>query len=55
LSKGAKQEGSRLRALELLGRAAGMFRDQQAQTEKPVTAEELRRELAGHLKLVAKG
>jgi hypothetical protein len=52
LSKGAKQEGSRLRALELLGRAAGMFRDQQAQTEKPVTAEELRRELAGHLRLV---
>ena len=55
LSKGAKQEGSRLRALELLGRAAGMFKEQQTQTEKPVTAEELRRELAGHLKLVAKG
>ena len=55
LSKGAKQEGSRLRALELLGRAAGMFKDQQQTADKPITAEELRRELAGHLKLVAKG
>lgn len=55
LSKGAKQEGSRLRALELLGRAAGMFKEQQQTADKPITAEELRRELAGHLKLVAKG
>ena len=53
LSKGAKQEGSRLKALELLGRSAGMFRDQQQSVDKPITAEELRRELAGHLKLVA--
>lgn len=53
LSKGAKQEGSRLKALELLGRSAGMFKDQQQQAEKALTAEELRRELAGHLKLVA--
>jgi hypothetical protein len=55
LSKGAKQEGSRLRALELLGRAAGMFKEQQQTADKPITAEELRRELAGHLKLVATG
>jgi len=52
LSKGGKQEGTRLRALELLGRAAGMFRDVQQQIEKPLTADELRRELAGHLRLV---
>lgn len=53
LSKGAKQEGSRLKALELLGRSAGMFKDTAIQADqKPITAEELRRELAGHLRLV---
>lgn len=52
LTKGGKQEGSRLKALELMGRAAGMF--QQA-SDKPVdkpTAEQLRKELSGHLKLL---
>ena len=52
LTKGGKQEGSRLKALELMGRAAGMF---QIATDKPVdkpTAEQLRRELSGHLKLL---
>jgi hypothetical protein len=52
LTKGGKQEGSRLKALELMGRAAGMF--QQA-TDKPVdkpSAEQLRKELSGHLKLL---
>lgn len=53
LSKAGKQEGTRLRALELLGRAAGMYREQQPETEKPLTAEQLRQELAGHLKLVS--
>lgn len=53
LSKSGKQEGTRLRALELLGRAAGMYREQQADTEKPLTAEQLRQELTGHLKLVS--
>lgn len=52
LSKAGKQEGTRLRALELLGRSAGLFKDQQQAEEKPVTAEQLRQELAGHLKLV---
>ena len=52
LSKGAKQEGSRLKALELMGRAAGMFQQSiEAPTEKP-TAEQLRKELSGHLKLL---
>lgn len=53
LSKAGKQEGTRIRALELLGRAAGMFKDQQQQADKPLTADELRKELAGHLRLVA--
>jgi hypothetical protein len=53
LSKTGKQEGTRLRALELLGRAAGMYREQQAEADKPLTAEQLRQELTGHLKLVS--
>lgn len=53
LSRGAKQEGSRIRALELLGRTAGMFRDTVEQKQAPVTAEQLRKELAGHLRLLS--
>lgn len=53
LSKAARQEGSQLKALELLGRAAGMWRDVQPQTEKPLTAAELKAALAGHLRLVS--
>lgn len=52
LSKGANQEGSRLKALELLGRSAGMWKEQQASTERPLTAAELKQQLAGHLRLV---
>lgn len=52
LSKAGKQEGSRLKALELLGRHAGMWQAQQQAPEQPVTAEQLRRELSAHLKLV---
>jgi len=52
LSKAGKQEGSRLKALELLGRHAGMWQAQQQAPEQPVTAEQLRRELNAHLKLV---
>ena len=52
LSKGGKQEGSRLKALELMGRAAGMFQPQvEAPTEK-LSAEQLRKELSGHLRLL---
>ena len=53
LSKEARQEGSRLKALELLGRAAGMWREVQAQVDKPVTAADLKAALAGHLRLVS--
>jgi len=52
LSKGGKQEGSRLKALELMGRAAGMFQPQAAETVEKVSAEQLRKELSGHLKLL---
>jgi len=53
MSKVAKQEGSRLRALELLGRSAGLYRDQsQAKQAEPITAAQLKASLASHLKLV---
>jgi hypothetical protein len=52
LTKGGKQEGSRLKALELMGRAAGMFQPQVAETTEKVSAEQLRKELSGHLKLL---
>jgi hypothetical protein len=52
LTKGGKQEGSRLKALELMGRAAGMFQQStEVAVEKP-SAEQLRKELSGHLKLL---
>jgi hypothetical protein len=52
LTKGGKQEGSRLKALELMGRAAGMFQPQGAEAVEKVSAEQLRKELSGHLKLL---
>jgi hypothetical protein len=52
LSKGGKQEGSRLKALELMGRAAGMFQQGTEAPQEKVSAEQLRRELSGHLKLL---
>jgi hypothetical protein len=52
LSKNAAQEGSRLKALELLGRAAGAFTSL-APVEAPApTAAQLKQALAGHLKLL---
>lgn len=55
LSTEAKQEGSRLKALELLGRASGMWRDKPEAVVKQVTAAELKAQLQGHLKLVGNG
>lgn len=52
LSKGGKQEGSRLKALELMGRAAGMFQHSTEPVAEKPTAEQLRKELSGHLKLL---
>jgi hypothetical protein len=52
LSKGAKQEGTKLKALELMGKAAGLFTPTDVQDKAVITAEQLKRELAGHIKLL---
>lgn len=52
LTKGGKQEGSRLKALELMGRAAGMFQIATESVAPKPSAEQLRRELSGHLRLL---
>lgn len=52
LSRDAKQEGSRLKALELLGRAAGAFATVAPQEAPAPTAAQLKQALAGHLKLL---
>jgi hypothetical protein len=52
LSKVAKQEGSQLKALELLGRAAGMWREQQRAEAAPLTAADLRAALGAHLRMI---
>ena len=52
LSKDAKQEGSRLKALELLGKSVGIFTAAEEKAEKAVSADQLKRELSGHLKLL---
>ena len=52
LSKTAKQEGSRLKALEMMARSAGLFREQVIDVMPAPSAAQLKRELAGHLKLI---
>jgi len=52
LSKGAKQEGSRLKALELMGKAAGVFTPSADVEVAAPSADQLKRELSGHLKLL---
>ena len=52
LSKGAKQEGTKLKALELMGKAAGLFAPTDVQDKTVITADQLKRELAGHIKLL---
>jgi hypothetical protein len=51
-SKTAKQEGTKLKALELLGKSTGLFIDKAEVDAKPVSAEQLKRELGVHLKLL---
>jgi hypothetical protein len=53
--KEGKQEGSRLKALELMGKTVGMFNKVEAPKEDDVavSAEQLKRELAGHLRLLS--
>jgi transcriptional antiterminator len=52
LSKRAKQEGSQLKALELLGKASGLFTHTDSKAEITISSDQLKRELAGHLRLV---
>ncbi len=57
MSKTAEAESTRVKAVELLGKASGLFTSGNTPDRKPITADQLRRELSGHLKLVngAKG
>jgi hypothetical protein len=52
LTKNAKQEGSKLKALELMGKAVGVFTHQAADVAPTATAAELKAQLSGHLKLL---
>jgi len=51
-SKQAKQEGTKLKALELLGKSSGLFTQADDTKTAPITAEQLKAELGQHLKLV---
>lgn len=51
LSKDA-QPSTQLKALELMGKACGLFTPSDVQDKAPVTADQLKRELASHLKLL---
>jgi hypothetical protein len=51
-SKEDKQEGSRLKALELLGKASGVFTQSTTESAPAPTADQLKRELSGHLRLL---
>jgi hypothetical protein len=52
LSKTAKQEGSRIKALELMGKAVGVFTPVTDTVVIAPTADQLKKELSGHLKLL---
>jgi hypothetical protein len=52
LSKRASQEGTKLKALELMGKACGLFTPTEVQDKAVITADQLKRELAGHIKLL---
>ena len=52
-SKTAKQEGTKLKALEMMGKSVGMFKAEvQDKDEGSVSPEQLKRELAVHLRLL---
>ncbi len=46
------QPSTQLKALELMGKACGLFTPTEVQDKAPVTADQLKRELASHLKLL---
>lgn len=51
-ARAAKQEGTQLKALELMGRAVGMFTDKVEQKVEEISTEKLKQELQSHLKLL---
>lgn len=51
-SQTAKQEGTKLKALELLGKASGLFKAEEESKGEKLTADQLKQELQGHLKLL---
>lgn len=51
-SRSMKSEGSKLKALELIGRAVGMFTDKVETKVEEVSTEQLKRELESHLTLL---
>ena len=52
-SKTAKQEGTKLKALEMMGKSVGMFKAEVQDDDKAiVTPEQLKRELAVHMRLL---
>lgn len=53
MAQGAKQESSRLKALELMGKASGLFTLKEEDTTKQApSAAQLKKELSGHLQLL---
>jgi hypothetical protein len=51
-SKTAKQEGTKLKALELMGKAVGLFKHEDASKADIQTPEQLKKDLAVHLRLL---
>lgn len=51
-SKQAKQEGTKLKALELMGKAVGLFKHEDAGKADVQTPEQLKKDLAVHLRLL---
>lgn len=51
-SEAMKSEGSKLKALELIGRAVGMFTDKVETKVEEVSTDQLKRELESHLSLL---
>jgi hypothetical protein len=51
-SKTAKQEGTKLKALELMGKAVGLFKHEDSSKADVQTPEQLKRDLAVHLRLL---
>jgi len=46
------QDGTRLRALELMGKACGLFTPMVSEGDAPVSADQLKRELQAHIRLL---